>query len=185
MYLAQYYGGSNIYQIADAWFADYVVWNRHASDINKARDVVSLIFDTSLQARVSRPSDGNKSTSVLVEDTGIKQRIVPQSGWDYVDSETISIDSAQYTPSAIYSFTYNILITDSSRIVSILAEMRNSADGITMSSWTPFAVNDKIDPTHLYQQLRLTLSNVQYTSDIRIHSMTVKGLILGGVEPTP
>ncbi len=175
----------------DTWFADFVAWNRHRSDINTIRGTVSAIFNAAFNATLPRRSDQSKLNSVLIEDTGIIQRTIPQSQWNYIDSLTVNINSSQFNPEAIYSFTYNQRITDPDRQVTILAEVRSAVSAFSLSTaiYLPFGqtLSDNcIDSGLRFHQIRLTLSNVIDLRDVRIHSALVKGLnLIGAGSPPP
>jgi hypothetical protein len=164
----------------DTWFADYVAWNRQSSEIITTRKAVAVIFDTRYNARLPKSSDQNKLTSVLTEDTGIARRIIPQESWDYVDSLNITINSGEFNSDAIYSIEYNQQLVDTTRVATIKAEIRSSPTvfSLGLAPYYEFKINDAIDATMRYHQIRLTISGVVDTRDVRIHSATVRGLRL-------
>jgi hypothetical protein len=171
----------------ETWFADYLAWNRHASEIDVVRDTTAVIFNAAFNAILPRRSDGNKLRSVLIEDTGISQRTIPQSAWRYLDTLTVNMDGSEFNPNALYSFEYNQQIVDPNRVVNIVAEIKSATSVFSLGSaaYNQFDLNAGIDGTLRYHQIRLTLSGVIDLRDIRIHSMVLKGLNLTGSGSPP
>lgn len=171
----------------ETWLADYLIWNRNISNIGSVRDVVSITFNASFNAILPRRSDGEKLQSVLTEDTGIVKRIIPQSSWQYVDTLTINIDGSEFNPNAIYTFEYNQQIVDLDRAADVTAEIRSNSSIylLGLSSYFPLMLNQYINASVRYHQLRITLNNISDLRDVRIHSLVLKGLNLTGAGSPP
>jgi hypothetical protein len=166
----------------DTWLADYVAWNRHTTSASILRNEISIIFDANLRAILPQRSDINKLQSVLVENTGINRRIIPQQAWDYIDSLNIRISGAEFNVNAIYTFEYNQQITTIDRAAIISAEIRSASSIFSLSSATynEFLIyeNNAVDSSLRYHQIKLTISNISTLDDVRIHSATLRGLRL-------
>jgi hypothetical protein len=174
----------------ETWFTDYVAWNRHRSDIFTIRETTSIIFDTAFKAILPRRSDQNKLQTVITEDTGITKRTIPQASFSYIDSLTVRINNTEFNPDAIYSIEYNQRITDPSRVVGILAEVKSAASvfSLTTATYVPFGIklgDNCVNGSLRFHQMRITLSNVLNISDARIHSTVLKGLNMSGVGSPP
>jgi hypothetical protein len=171
----------------EVWFADYVIWNRHLSTISQIRESSSIFFNAAFEATLSRRSDESKLNSVLTEDTGVNKRTVPSNAWDYIDSLTVRINSAEYNPEAIYNLEYNQQLTDPIRAISVLSEIRSANSVFSLSSepYYEFAINDIIDSSKRYHQIRLTFFNITDVRDLRVFSAIVKGLNMSGVGSPP
>jgi len=159
------------------WFADVVVWNRHTSDITTYRENISIIFGADFTATLSQRSDQNKLLSVLTEDTGITKRTIPTINWDYIDSNNIRINGSEFNANAIYTFEYNARILDLFRAATITREIRSGATNPPVTAYTAFDINDMIDSTLRYHQIRVKITNIKDVRDVRIHSMVLKGLV--------
>ena len=170
----------------DTWFVDYLIWNRHESEAISINGSISIFFNTSFEATLSKRSDGNKFTSILTEDTGTTRRTIPQIAWDYLDNTIIKMDSIQFNPDAIYSFQYNQQLVDPQRVVGIVVEVRSAPSVFTLSStaYSPISINNFVDGALRYHQIRITLSGIVDLRDIRVHSAIIKGLRLNS-SPLP
>jgi len=171
----------------ETWFADYVVWNRHTSDVSSIREVSSIFFNAAFESTLPRRSDQDKLKSVLTEDIGTAKRVVPLSAWIYVDSSTIRLDGNQYNPAAIYNIEYNQQLVDPARAVSIISEVRsaNTAFSLSAATYFEFDINSCIDGSKRFHQIRLTFKNISDIRDLRVHSAVVKGLNMTGVGSPP
>ena len=167
---------------ADTWIADYLAWNRHDTVANSYRTEISIEFNANLQATLSQRSDADKLQSVLTENNGLNKRIVPQQAWNYIDSLNVKISGSEFNANSIYTFTYNQQIPDTTRVASILAEIRSAASIFSLgtATYSPYTlIGDNIaDASKRYHQIRLTISNVGTLEDTRIHSTTLRGLRL-------
>jgi hypothetical protein len=171
----------------DTWFVDYLVWNRHESEILSVNRSVSIVFDTAYEAVLPKRSDGDKFQSSLIEDTGTTSRTVPQIGWRYLDSNTIKLNSAQFNPDAIYSFQYNQQIVDPQRVVDVAAEIRSAPSVFSLGSaaYRSTSINGLVDGSLRYHQIRITLSGIVDLRDTRVHSAVIKGLRLNSTPLPP
>lgn len=172
----------------ETWFADYVIWNRHVSDISSIKEVSSIFFNAAFEATLPRRSDQNKLQSILTEDIGTTKRVIPLSAWNYIDSSSIKIDGNQYNPAAIYNLEYNQQLVDPARAIEVLSEIRsaNTAFSLSTATYYEFNINDCIDGSKRFHQIRLTFKNITDIRDLRVHSAIVKGLnMLGAGSPPP
>lgn len=173
----------------DTWLADVFYWNRHKSEIDILRQTVSIIFDVNFVARLNIRSDQDKLNSVLIEDTGVTQRIIPKESWEYVGSLTIRINGAEFNPEAIYNLEYNQQIVDPNRAATIVTEIRSAASVFSLSSATYRTFDIKqgfcVDASLRYHQIRATISNVGNLKDVRIHSAVLRGLNMSGTGSPP
>jgi len=171
----------------EVWFADYVVWNRQLSTVTQIRETSSIFFDAAFEATLPRRSDKSKINSILTEDTGVNKRIVPANAWSYKDSLTIKINSNEYNPEAIYNIEYNQQLTDPIRAISVLSEIRsaNSVFSLMSEPYYEFNINDIIDSSKRYHQIRLTFFNITDIRDLKVFSAVVKGLNMSGAGSPP
>lgn len=171
----------------DTWFADYMVWNRHISSVAVVREKTSIFFNTAFSATLPRRSDASKFDSVLTEDSGTTQRIVPANTWSYTDFLTIKLDGDQYNPDAIYNLEYNQQLTDPIRATDIVAEIRsaNTAYSLNSATYFPFDINSSVDGSKRFHQIRLTFTHITDVRDLRVHSAVIKGLNMTGVGSPP
>lgn len=173
----------------DTWFPDFLAWSRHRSEIDILRETVSLIFNASFVATLNIRSDQDKLNSVLTENTGVSQRIIPKESWTYLDSRTIRINGAEFNSNAIYSLEYNQQLVDPNRVASITVEVRSAASVFSLGSATyrEFGPGLElcVDTSLRYHQIRVTISDVGDTRDVRIHSATLRGLNMTGTGSPP
>lgn len=171
----------------ETWFADYVVWNRHISSVSAIRERNSIFFNVAFEATLPRRSDASKLDSILTEDIGTTQRIVPSNTWSYKDFLTVKMDGDQYNPDAVYNLEYNQQLTDPVRSVGVVAEIRsaNTAFSLGTSTYYPFDINDSVDGSKRFHQIRLTFTNIVDVRDLRVYSALVKGLNMTGAGSPP
>lgn len=171
----------------DTWFVDYVAWNRGTSGLNVLREAISILFDANFIASLPRRSDLNKFASVLVEDNGITRRTIPQSAWEYINSSQVRIDGNEFNVDSIYTFEYNQQLVDPSRAVTITPEMRSAATqfGLSSVSYNSFNINDAIDSSLRFHQVRMTFSNIIDVRDLKVYSIVLKGLNMTGTGSPP
>jgi hypothetical protein len=158
------------------WLADTVIWNRQISDVVVYREFVAVTFTANFTASLSKRSNQNKLLSVLTEDTGIAKRIIPTENWDYVDSGTIRINGSEFNTDAIYTFEYNARTLDTNRAASIVQEIRHDNVNPLTTAYNSFDINDIVDSTFRYHQIRVKISGIKDVRDVRIHSMIIKGV---------
>ena len=162
----------------DTWFADYMVFNRQDISPIESRTIISIIFRTNLEAILPINSDGDKLNSVLTENTGITTRIIPLDFWEYIDTNIVKISSSEFNPNATYSFEYNQQVPKTTRVTSIISEIKSASTvfGLSLETYQQFTQNSFVSGSLRYHQIRLTVTNITDLRDIRIHSATVKGI---------
>ena len=69
----------------------------------------------------------------------------------------------------------------------MVAEIRsaNSVFSLTSASYAPFNIDDCVDATKRYHQIRLTFKDVTDIRDLRVHSVTLRGLYLNNPSLAP
>lgn len=167
------------------WFADFHVWLRPEIQATLAPVATGIQFDaTGVSALVER-STQDQTTSTLIEDTGLSQRIIPASQWSYVDAKTIQIDLSVFNPNGLYGFTYEseLNFPNMSALAKVELRSATSLGGLTSATYQEIQHNQVVDQFR-FHQMRVTLSNIRNLKDARIQSLLLKGLNMFGTGGT-
>lgn len=165
------------------WYADYDIYGRIDTEVVSRSISAGVNFDTFGSATLTDQSDTNKSTSTLVEDTGLSSRIIPSLQWSYLSNSRIQISPDLFNPGAIYELTYMGTFGQKVVVPGIQVQIRSatSIGGLSSATYANVVPNTVIDNTYRYHQYRVYITNVTDVRDIRIQSLLLKGLNAFGV----
>ncbi|APU88907.1 hypothetical protein Rctr197k_091 [Virus Rctr197k] len=168
------------------WLVDAAIYRRGEPSSLSFSRTAQLTFLANYRATLVVQSDKEVTTSTLVKDTGISQSVVPVAQWRYVDSSTVEIDADAFDPNAIFSLTYTALEANYPRPAIPVIETRSSAvslPDVLLQTWRSAVVDEVVDQTHRYHQLRVTISGVVDVRDIEIMGLGLRGIHLFGASP--
>jgi hypothetical protein len=145
-----------------------------------------IVFDTLGLGILTDRSNGDKSTSTLIEDTGLVRRIIPSSQWSYINNTTVQISNDIFNPGAIYELTYTGTFSQEVLVPSVSVQIRSATTsvGVASASYVDFTPNTVIDNTFRYHQIRAFIRDVTDVRDIRLQSLLLKGLNAFGTGGT-
>lgn len=168
------------------WAADSHVFSRvEIAPIEVSVDV-GVQFDGEGIAVLPDKSNGDQLTASLIEDTGISKNVVPTAQWSFVDTQRIRINQSVFNSNALYTIKYVAVVNHPEPQADVKMEIRSGATSgdVSAASWSEFKPNQVVDGSKRYHQLRVTISNVRDTRDVRIQSLLLKGLGLFGTGLT-
>ncbi len=168
------------------WFVDYDVWQRPEIKPTIVSITSGIQFDVSGIASLDERSIQDKSSAALIEDTGLTQRIIPSSQWNFLDASRIQIDLGVFNTQNIYSFRYMSETNHPDTDVIVKVEHKAAATGgaLGAATYSEIVHNQVIDGSLRYHQMRVTLSGVRDIRDARIQSLVLKGLNAFGIGGT-
>jgi hypothetical protein len=168
------------------WFADYHVLLRPEIKVLNATVTTGIQFDSIGNAVLPERSTKDKTTALLIADTGLTKRIIPASQWTFIDPQTIRISLDVFNPSALYEFTYTAEVNHPSTdaIATVEIKSASSQGGLSGASYTTVKPNQPIGNSLRYHQMRVTLNGIRDVRDARILSLLIKGLGLFGTGLT-
>jgi hypothetical protein len=174
-----------------AAFADYlwlldVRMYRRAEISTLSRTVEQqLVFRTDFRAVLEERSDQNQSTSSLIRDTGVFQEPVAAAKWRYVSSQLVEIDAASFDPNSIYTLTYTSVAGDQTRPAGVVIEARSATTsvGVAAALYEEMTIDQVVNRSNQFHQVRVTISDVVDTRDVSITSMGLRGIRLYGANP--
>ena len=142
----------------------------------------------SFQAPLDRPAVTDTSICRLIRDDGNEVFELPQDSWGFTNPYTVTVQGAYVIPGALYTLHYKEVGMINERLVGVDFEARSSTTlaGLAAATYIPVTHNQAIR-THLgyrYHQLRITLSNVNDSRDLKLSSVVIKGLNLFGALGT-
>lgn len=165
------------------WFADFHVWLRPEIESILTPITLGIQFDANGVAFLEERSTKDQSTSTLIEDTGLSQRIIPISQWSFLDAQRIQIDQGVFNVNRLYSLKYTSESNHPSTDAQVKVELRSAATGGALGAaiYSEVIHNQVIDGSLRYHQMRVTLSKIRDVRDARIQSVLLKGLNMFGV----
>lgn len=169
------------------WYADAHDWSRREPTLAIVQRTVQVDFNQqTLLAGLADRSDLDRSATTLVENNGLSVRTVPVSGYRYIDSRTVQIDSNQFKTSALYFLTFNSLRVSPVLVPDLTIEYRRAASIIALLAETYVEIQkDAVLPaTGRYLQYRCTVNNILDLRDFRLYSVSARGLNLFGTSGT-
>lgn len=160
------------------WFADYHVFTRPEIEPVEADVTTGIQFDATGTAVLPERSNENQIEATLTEDIGLTSRIVPSTQWSFIDAQRIQISLGAFNPAAIYEFKYKARAQHPHSNVGVIVELRSaaSAGGLTAVTYEQISINQPIDSSLRYHQMRVTLSGVRDVRDAKVMSLVIKGL---------
>jgi hypothetical protein len=167
------------------WLADARFHRRLETDIVQRVLTVQLLFRTDFKAELELRSDQDRATSVLTKDDGRTRTSVPQANWRYETSQLVVIDSAVFDPDSIYTLEYNSISGTQTRPTSVVIEVRSgtTAAGAQADTYREAQIDEIVDRSHQFHQMRVTFGDVVDVRDLRLGSMGFKGIRLYGANP--
>jgi hypothetical protein len=142
-------------------------------------------FDGNYIATLIERSDRDQSTSTLMADDGIQPEAVDVANWQYVSAQSVRIDPAVFNPVAVYTMTYNARVAHPRPRPTAMVEYRQGASLVACqaASYVPLTINQPVAPAP-YVQFRITYGNVIDPAEIRLYTVSLKGLNTQGVSGT-
>jgi len=167
------------------WFADAHVWLRPDIMPRDSRMQSQLIFDTNGNAKLPVPSNGNKFVATITEDGDTESRTVPVSSWSYTSIDTVNVSLGEINRQYLYSIDYVSRISVSDTKANFKLEIRSSdTEDVDTQVWREVSINEVVDNTKRYHQMRVTIYNIEDTTDARVYSVLLKGLNMYGAGVT-
>jgi hypothetical protein len=171
------------------WFVDHYGFFRYSAREVELDAVTQLALNYgTFQAPLDRAAVPDTALCRLVRDDGNEVFELPQDGWSFSNPNTVAIDGTQVIAGALYTLYYKELGMVNERLVSVLVELRSAVTlaGLAAASYKTVGHNQavKTHDGYRYHQLRVTLSNVDDTRDVRLSSVVLKGLNLFGALGT-
>lgn len=167
------------------WFADYYGFFRYSAQRTETEIVAPIVLDYgSFQAALDRRAVMDVNISKLVRDDGVEVYELPKDGWGFADPYTVRIDGSYVKVGALYTLTYREIGMTNDSVVSTVFEVRSSTTeaGLATATYKAISRNQAIKThnSYRYHQLRATFSGIDDLRDLRVSSMTLKGLNLFG-----
>lgn len=167
------------------WYVDYHVWTRFEPELQTIQRIVQVLFDPQTRrASLRDRSDRDKSATVLTENDGLAVRTVPSRGYRYLDPKTILINSDQLKTNAVYFVSYMALRSSPVRVPTITLMRRRAATPVLLAA-APWVVTTKdavLPASGRYLQYRVSVGSIMDLRDLRLFSVSAKGLPL--LNPT-
>lgn len=166
------------------WFADAGVWLRPDITPSELDVTVGIEFDDNGSARLDMPSNSDNTACVLIEDSGLAKRTIPVSSITFPSPSVVSVNLREINRNAIYSLKYKHMVSMPGTAASFKLEIRSGAttDDLELAEWNEVVINQVVDGTKRYHQLRVTVYDIRDTSDVRISSVVLKGLNMYGTD---
>jgi hypothetical protein len=165
------------------WFFDAALYQRTDTTYASRTVTQEILFQADLTGALTIPSDEDQTQAVLRRDDGITREQVNEADWSYVDANTIQITGGAFDSASIYTLEYTTVDNLFHRQGSVLFEVRqNTTIGtVTSATYAPIQLDELIDNTQRYLQIRATFSSVVDVRDIRLGSLVVRGVQYQGV----
>jgi len=131
------------------------------------------------------PADADQNTATLTADNGISVTTVADANWSFVDQSTVSINPSVFDANSLYTLEYASVFSRFERQPRFTLELRSAATApdVLTATYATVEINDPIDNTLQFHQLRLQLYDVTNTDDVRVHSLGVRGIRAFGATP--
>lgn len=156
------------------WLTTIYAWRRVANTLGERSVTRGVTFDAQFRATLDASSDQDKNTSVLFEN-GVE---VNDASWEYIDSQTIQINSSVFNADAVYSLEYSSLFNSVERVPTFVLEHRAAASSAAVSgvAYTTIGPNEFVNNTLQYHQLRVSFSGVDDLNGLRLHGLGLRGI---------
>lgn len=167
------------------WLVDAYVWRAIEQTLGSRTTITQVAFLADFTATLSVPSNQDQNTTVLTADNGVTRTVVPAASYNYVDQNTISVDSAVFDANSLYSVEYQSVFAQTARQPTFTVEVRSAATQalVPSATYSSTFVDDIIDNTLQFHQLRISLFGVENAADVRVHSLGLRGLRIFGTAP--
>jgi hypothetical protein len=165
------------------WLVDATIYRRRQPTSSTFSKLQSLTFGPSFRAPLDTPSDRDVTTSVLVRDTGIVRTELPVATWRYINQSTIEINAGEFDATAIFSFSYRALLPGYPAPAVVTLEHRSSSVSLAdvlLQTYAEVDLDELVNRTHRYHQMRVTLRGVVDVRDVEIAGLGLRGLHLYG-----
>jgi hypothetical protein len=162
------------------WFGDFHVFLRPEINPQAVAVTNGIQFDTNGIARLTEQANPDQTLATLIEDTGLVQRVIPTSNWNFIDNQRIRISPLAFRPAALYRLSYQAQVSYPATQARVKVELRSATTsvGVGSSTYAEIRPNAVVGHSFRYHQLRVTLSHVRDIRDARIQSLLLKGLHL-------
>lgn len=144
------------------WLVDATIWRRAEPGSTAYAREEALTFLANYRAPLSTAADASQAAT-LTADNGLASSVVPQESWSFLDERTVQLDPTVFDSGSIYTLSYVALEAEYPRPADVVIETRSSnvslAD-VLLQSWREVHVDEIVDRSHRYHQVRVTLSNV-------------------------
>lgn len=164
------------------WLVDSYIAQRTQNTLGEREVTQEVAFGANLRATLEIPAKQNLNDAVLVRDNGITRETVPQAALSFIDAQTIEITDSAFDANSVYAFTYVSLFNQFELAPQFRLEVRSAATtgGLSTAAYSEIGVNDPINPSDQFFQLRLTLFGIEDPDEVRIHSLGLKGIQVAG-----
>lgn len=169
------------------WYVDMHAWQRYEPELVEATRTQQVVFNSrTLRAALVDRSNRDITSTTLTENDGLQLRTVPTSGYRYLDSRTVQINSDQFKASAVYFLSFLALRVNTTKVPTVTIERRraDTLAALTAAAYVTTQKDAVLPATGRYLQYRCTIGNVLDLRDVRLSSLSAKGLGLIGAGLT-
>jgi len=166
------------------WYVDLHAWTRYEPTLVTIERTSQAVFNQQTRrATLMDASDQDKTTTVLTENNGLVVRTVPSSGYRYLDNKTVQINPDQFKPTAVYTLTFQALRVDAISVPTVTIEYRRAATpaALLLASFAGIDKDEVLPAAGRWLQYRVSFDGIVDIRDVRLSSMSAKGLNLFGV----
>jgi hypothetical protein len=170
------------------WFVDMHAWTRFEPELLSVRSTTQVVFNPQTRrGRLADRSDQDKTQTTLTENNGLSVRTVPSVSFRYLDNQTILIDATEFKQTAIYFLTFQALRANQVRVPQIVLERRRAGSLIALAAapYVMTSVNETLPASGRFLQYRMTATGIVDQRDLRLSSVSAKGLLLIGAGSIP
>lgn len=167
------------------WIVDAYVWQAIDQTVGMRTRTQSVTFLADFNASLDVPADADQNTATLTADNGISVTTVADANWSFVDQSTVSINPSVFDANSLYTLEYASVFSRFERQPRFTLELRSAATApdVLTATYATVEINDPVDNTLQFHQLRLQLYDVTNTDDVRVHSLGVRGIRAFGATP--
>ena len=167
------------------WLVDAYVWQAINQTLGTRTLTVGVTFFADFTATLATPSNQDQNQATLTADNGVTRTTVADADWSFVDQSTISINPNVFDANSLYELEYQSIFNVFVRQPTFTLQLRSAASpgAIPSATYTDTEINDALDNSFQYHQLRILLFGVQNLDDVRVHSLGVRGIRVFGATP--
>lgn len=162
------------------WLVGCVATTRTDLTLGERTIQREVVFGARGEGVLDIASNQDQTTSVLTADDGVEAVAVPDADWEYLGNNRIRINLNVFDADAIYVLEYVGLSNRFARVPTVVYEHRAAASsaGVAAATWGVVSLDDVVDRSLRYHQLRATVTGVGDTRDVRISTLCLRGIAL-------
>lgn len=164
-----------------AWLVDAAYYLRAETDVRTSQVTEApLLFDSAYRATLKVPATRNKNLAVLTKNTGIKRVTITNSKWSFVSATEVQIQSSVFDANSIFTLTYEGRAPTYTQQGAVKIEHRAGTSGSLTGAWTEVQLHQIVGldggVAQRYHQLRMTVSGISDTRDLRVNGLGLLGV---------